>query len=945
MKDCKFCDKKGLLILPLRYAAVVGDEAGKALPALPGTLGHNVQDILLTHAKYAPRLLREGYLYVLINRSGLLYWEGYLVIEDAFLYKFPVETPPQIIVPFSCEPSSCGIDASMISIDKVEFVEKIYLLFTPCAMTMAKLNDYKKDPDGKVAKGKMQVFDPKTWMHGSTSQEHSVKPDQLYSHVPEFMLYKECDKALSSELGVGMKGQLFPAINAAYAGMPAPTVDTPPPGRLGVLEHKMRKVKAAAFVIYDHIGVTQELNDFRNAPLEGLEGYLAAIDGYGASNQQKMQIFEAIEEVRIGFENGIIQSTQKFLDQHKTGSDFMLDRDLSTAKMLRASGHTKDADMLEKRVADGLIIREENYKKAIEKSKAEGLQAWESKYKSRLDTDEMAAFRKTLDSNVERAYTKLAQRTTDHLKWFEADRLLNAFDVFDTAMQSSGYEFAIESAICSFGLSGCEIGADKIDAWVKADSIDRKNLYMRGYYHNQKELMDAAKQAYADIAMAASVVPAASAINAATMIKASKGLVDGFKKTDSAFDEWARNQKQIFSQKWIKPSMLGKGTGQQLGLELILFHKVSEITRTIFRKGLGGSGDVLLTAKLSGVLYARLGAVAEKLRYDELMLKIDTSKLEDGYKGRSADRNIELAERKTENKANSQIKKEIAPALEDLVADAQKKAKLKIKLVDLVGDASPATNNYHQTRIGVVLACIELVGLGEKLSHAKFNKKSALEIFGSVMAVGSIVLDTYYSAAKSIREIEPYKKILAIHKGADIVRGGFKLGAGVFGMGAGLCGAFLDLAKFEHETNIVLRRIYFLRTVTGFVSAGLTITAAFSYSENFLKHLASGYAKHHLRYRALFATGEFAAKFALRVRLLVWVARMNWVGLGFTVVEIGYLTFKDDDLQNWCEKSVFRKEKKSKNWLGTIVTKENYTDGKKELEELEKGSQSIGIGR
>ena len=94
MKDCKFCDKQGLLILPLRYAAVVGDGANSQLPALPTTLGKGVSDLALTHAQYAPRLLREGYLYVLVVRDGIKSWQGYAVTEEAYLYRFEVDQPP-----------------------------------------------------------------------------------------------------------------------------------------------------------------------------------------------------------------------------------------------------------------------------------------------------------------------------------------------------------------------------------------------------------------------------------------------------------------------------------------------------------------------------------------------------------------------------------------------------------------------------------------------------------------------------------------------------------------------------------------------------------------------------------------------------------------------------------------------------------------------------------
>ncbi|RSZ57643.1 hypothetical protein HF313_27470 [Massilia atriviolacea] len=930
------------MILPLRYAAVPGD-AAKSMPALPATLGDKVSDLVLDHARYAPRVLRHGYLYVLIKRAGVLYWEAYSVIDDAFLYKFPADTPPANIPEFSCDRSVCGVNASMISIDKVESVEKVYLLFTPSPMTVAKLKEYKSKADDKVAKGQMQVFDPKAWVGGSTAQKHSMKAEQLEQHVPEFMLYSLYEKAADSFLGKSIATHLFKPLSAAFAGLPAPAPDQPAPGRLGALKHKMKQTKAAAFVLHDHIGVTQELNDFRNAPLEGLQSYLAATDDYGASNEHRMQLYEAIEEVRVGFEQGIVNDMQEALDRHRESSAYLTNNRASTARTLRQMGRIAEAESLEKDIERSNKAREANYKRMIEESKQRGARQWADKYASRLDTAEMALFKKTLDQRSNAAFDTAEKRAADHLKWFEADRLVGAFDTFDPESQVMGYEFAIEAAICSFGLSGCKAGEEKIDGWVQATSIERKNLYMRGYYHNQEALYAAAKEAADAIRKEAGAVTSASEVPAATYIKALKGLVDGFKKTDSAFDEWARNQSKPFSQKWVQPSMLSKLGGKSHGLELIVFHKISEITRTVFRAGLGGKGDAILVARLSGLLFARMGSVCEKLRMEELLLKIDKSKLADGYKGRDADRNRELAERKAGGKASAQIKKELAPSLTDLVADAQEKSKLSITRADIVGKEQ-ITNNYHQTRIGVVLGCIELIGLGEKMTHAKWDMKTALELSGSIMAVGSIVLDTYYSAAKSIREITPYKNINAIAKGGDIVRGGFKLGAGVLGAGAGFCGALLDLGKFRKEEDTILRRLYGIRAATGFVSAGLTLVAAFSYSENLMKHMARGYAEHQLRYRLYFKAGEYALKLAVRVRLLIWVARLNWIGLGLTAIEIGYILLKDDDLQNWCEKSVFRKEKKYTNWLGRSVVNVNFVNSKSEIEELEKGAQSIGVG-
>jgi hypothetical protein len=945
-EDCKFCDKKGLLWLPLRYSAVVADKRGDldSLPALSGTLGKGVTDLALTEATYGVRLLRPGFLYVLIERKGIKYWTAYKVLEDAFLYQFEPEQPPQVTPEFSCDRTVCGVNASMVGIPNAREVKRIWALFTPSVMTKAKLAEFKKNADAYAADGKMQTFSPAAWLDGSTSQPHSLLAPELFEKVVEYILYGQAGNAHQHPLGVAMQKQLFPATSAAYAGVP-PNAKGDYGGQLGSLFNSIRKNGYATLALWDHIGVTQELNDFRNAPLEGLQSYLMATDEFGASNQQRLQVYEAIQEIKTGFEHGIVQSTQDFIGQHQHGSDQWFNRQRNVARTLRAQGRIADAEAVEKDVEESLKARAVNYRKAIEESKAGGAEKWQRKYASRLDEGEMKAFRDKLNSHTTAAFAKANQRAADHMKWFVAERLLDAFDAYDPISQASGFDFAIESAICSFGLSGCEVGEAKIDEWVQATVIDRKNLYMRGYYQNQRELIEAARQAYADIQAEAAKVTEASAITAATMIKATKGLASAFKSTDSAFDEWARNQgNQEYSKKWVTPSMMSKASGQKFGMEIVLFHKVSEITRTVFRKGLGTSVDKVLVARLSGILYARLGSVAEKLRYDELMLKIDKSKLADGYKGRSAERNTELAARKVEGKVNASVQKELMPSLDDLVADAQQKNKLKIKLDDLVGNGSPPTNNYHHVRIGAVLACIELIGLGEKVAHNKWDTKDKLAIAGSVMAVGSIVLDTFYTGAKSIREIAPYKGINAINKSADIVRGGFKLGAGVLSMGAGLCGAILDWGKLDSEKDSTLRAIYAIRSVTGLISAGLTIIAAFSYSSPLLTHMSKGYAQHQLRHRLLLKGASLAGRAALRVHLLVWIARANWVGLALTAVEIGYLLWKDDDLQNWCEKSVFRKEKKTTNWFGREAVNDSYTDAAAELEELEKTSRAIGVG-
>ncbi len=928
MKDCKFCDKSGLLILPLRYAAVVGDDVRAQLPALPATLGAGVSDLALTHGQYAPRLLRQGFVYTLINRAGVKYWQAYYATDDAFLSRFDPDTPPSTPIVFTCDRTACGIDASCIAIDKVETVSKVYLLFSPTALTKAKLGEYKSKADALVSAGKMQAFDPNGWITGATHQPHSLTGDLVATHAPEWLLAAKGAAGKDSPLGQAMTRQMFVPAQDSFVSQA--------PGRLGVLTDKLKRVKGAAFVIHDHIGIAQELNDFRNAALEGVQNYLAATDQYGSSNEQRMQVYEAIQEAKAGMMAGFVRPVAEFIDQHRQSSDQYFDNRMRQAQHLRLQGNATDAKLIEDDVSESLKNRAANYQKALKKAEAEAPAIWKRNYDSRLDVDEMQLFHGKLASHTEAAFKTVAARTEQHVRWFESDRLVDAFDVFDAKDSKAGIEFAVNSAICTIGLSGCKAGEDKIDKWIRSDSIARGNLYMRGVLYNSDDLTKQLMSANEQIKIEAGKVELASGIGAAVMLKATKGLIDGFKKTDSAFDEWARNQGQSFSKKWTQ------------SLEIVLYHKASELTKAIFRTGLGGTFDKVLTAKLSGLLYARLASVTEKLAYDELMLSLPEERVGQYKRARTQRRAQARADAARVDKASTgaaNVAAQVEGSLETLVSDAQDKARAKVRLslADLKENSSPPTNNFHQTRIGVILGCIEMIALGEKLTHFENTEKGWLEVGGSAMAVGSIVLDTYYSAAKSIREIQPYKGIKVINDGADIVRGGFKIGAGVLGFGAGVCSALLDWSKFRKESDEVLSTIYMLRAVSGATSTLLSIAAALSYTAPMLRNAAARFGEKTVAFELLDGAAALALRLALRVRLLVWVARFNWIGLAFTAAEIGYMLLKDDDLQNWCEKCTFRLQKTHQR-RGVTFPSEHYPNVQKEVEEFERATQAVGLG-
>lgn len=112
---CKSCERKGIALYPLRVAAVPVSLVNTGWhPAVPP------QDTELKGGefKYALRTLREGYVYVLLDKK---IWQGYQVTPQGFLRMFNVNEMPEggAVEPLSaaCLDQNHDIRSSFINID------------------------------------------------------------------------------------------------------------------------------------------------------------------------------------------------------------------------------------------------------------------------------------------------------------------------------------------------------------------------------------------------------------------------------------------------------------------------------------------------------------------------------------------------------------------------------------------------------------------------------------------------------------------------------------------------------------------------------------------------------------------------------------------------------------------------------------------------------------
>ena len=156
-------------------------------------------------------------------------------------------------------------------------------------------------------------------------------------------------------------------------------------------------------VLPDAIGITQELNDFRNAALEPVNAFLVTASAPGITNQRKLEVSQAIEDIKAGFEQGVISSNMAYLEQMKASSDHYFNQRRSQATMLRMQGRVEDAASIEADIARSLQVREKNYANMVAQAKAEGPQRWKDKYESRINTAEITAFKADLKSLTDQA--------------------------------------------------------------------------------------------------------------------------------------------------------------------------------------------------------------------------------------------------------------------------------------------------------------------------------------------------------------------------------------------------------------------------------------------------------------------------------------------------------------------------------------------------------------
>ncbi len=583
-KLCEPCARKGLAILPVRYAPVP-DSVRKALPAWAS--GEGVAEHRLSHGfHYALRAIRPGFLYVFYkkNARGANRWENHAVSEHGIILPLPA---PQTDMSFALAfaPAACRTEGHNnmrlhhFVIDAPAECETVWIAFSEHRWTQKTLDRYKNSESLRDAR--MQKIEPKELVASAEpkaphlSAEPATALNDVLDYADDFsqdQLPYDQDAPVFSQRATGAyNSSVLYRMGTRYPWRNSGNFDVPEAARMlgerGATADGEQH-PGVVMALWDPLAAVHELNGFRNDVVGWASAYAdereLELSAYNAINGVKQalqnRVLAQIDQHQREIEStpmanqrvavGVVDSAHRgardrsallsgywdLFDQHQAGTiddatfrnrrNVLVDRHAKSPQdAARMKGEIDAAERAGRQDADA---RQDVFD---ERRRREPATAW-TKYEERLKEGSYHAFEENYKKLLAEIGAMASDRTPQLIRWLEAPHFLAVLEDYDDEDVGDGlaFEDAVSEAI--FGISSSDNGAAKIDEWVRqARATERGNLVWRTLALNQKEAkaeVDQALQAARDTV----ITPGDSAL-AGLFIKQLQRMVDIYKKAVS----------------------------------------------------------------------------------------------------------------------------------------------------------------------------------------------------------------------------------------------------------------------------------------------------------------------------------------------------------------------------------------------------------------------------
>jgi len=449
-RSCEFCDKRGLPVMPVRYA--LAEKVGRVPPLASPMTADNVAAIPdSSKAQYTARLLRSGYLYTYDEARKR--WDGYFVNDGGYYLRFDIKQPMSPALAKARQP--CTDEghqeiASCVTIRDPKNATKVWFGFSDVEWTQAVL---KRHEDADYRKRHMRLLDVKAWL-SSKQHPHAQPIEAIQETVAEYtrlMLphksvfgwspFKFHNRQSRSDNLIKTAQQLAP--NGLILGIPDPA---------GIAQ------ELASMMVH-------RVHQFITAPERTRQlANVSAINMLerGVKMQVELQESANIDYVARNIESGGRESPD-FASWSTPNDD-----DVALANRFRDKSWKESTD----KKANATWAE---YKKYYNDDARKN---WEKKH-----NEEAKAFG---DSAIE----PLAKA---HVAWMQSARMSNYFDCnYDPADWDAGLVYTQVVTACVENTQDKQVCHDLYSGWLdKSQTPDHKNILAKALKFNHKSIEDA----------------------------------------------------------------------------------------------------------------------------------------------------------------------------------------------------------------------------------------------------------------------------------------------------------------------------------------------------------------------------------------------------------------------------------------------------------------------
>ncbi|MGQ7246720.1 T6SS effector BTH_I2691 family protein [Halomonas sp. V046] len=323
--NCALCERRGLPILPVRYAVCRRTRLNEAVTALSPDRVREFTEITLDKtlysetlrnrslsspakeflgaatessvSKYVLRKMRSGYFYMLEESSRTPpTWYAYAVTSDGMFYQFNAhQSPPSHAdAGFDCggspaeEKRTKALNASLVTLGAADATTRLYFAFIEHPWSAAHLDRLRSTPE--LRSQVMQQVDLRSWLAGN-AQPHAFGVDDL-NMVAEY-----------GDGAYAMESEFWPS-HGQHQWITGDNLRDIMQTR-GWEHYQGRGLILA---VKDELGVIEELNAARQEPLQIIERFLGEP---GSENRRKLTVLKAVDAFSQHFEDHYIESLEK----------------------------------------------------------------------------------------------------------------------------------------------------------------------------------------------------------------------------------------------------------------------------------------------------------------------------------------------------------------------------------------------------------------------------------------------------------------------------------------------------------------------------------------------------------------------------------------------------------------------------------------------------------